>query len=268
MPYVNEVSIKDWAAFEGEANRTLEDFQRRRAAGNGYQSHPLFRGQSDQRWSLVTTLERFSTKEWSVKSYYKILLSVAPAVASLTSRVWDLGRDLDVDESHHGPPPSYEFMIYLRHHGFPSPLLDWSRSPYVAAFFAFAPRPQPDCEAAAIFAFREHVGHGKTWSGDGARIIGLGPYTVTHERHYSQQCEYTICKKRVGDSYLYCNHEEALHDRVVPQDLLTKYVIPVTERNRFLRKLESMNIHAYSLFRDESSLMQTLAYREIEKDDL
>ena len=26
-----------------------------------------------------------------------------------------------------------------------------------------------------------------------------------------------------------------------------------------------MNLNAYSLFRDESSLMQTLAYREIEK---
>lgn len=95
--------------------------------------------------------------------------------------------------------------------------------------------------------------------------LGLMP---THERHYAQQCEYTICKKRVDESYLYCNHEEALRDRVISQDLLTKYIIPVTERGRFLRKLESMNVHAYSLFRDEGSLMQTLAYREVEKDDL
>jgi hypothetical protein len=146
--------------------------------------------------------------------------------------------------------------------------LDWSRSPYVAAFFAFAPRPQSTCEAVAIYAFLEHVGYGKTWSGDGARIIGLGPYAVTHERHYAQQCQYTICKKHVGDSFLYCNHEEALRDRVVAQDLLTKYVVPVAERGRFLRKLELMNIHAYSLFRDEAALMQTLAYREVEKDDL
>jgi len=109
---------------------------------------------------------------------------------------------------------------------------------------------------------------GKLWSGDGARLIGLGPYTVTHERHYSQLSEYTICKKPVGEDYVYCRHDEALRDHVIPQDFLTKYVVPVKERGRFLRKLELMNIHAYSLFRDESSLMQTLAYREIERDDL
>jgi len=142
-----------------------------------------------------------------------------------------------------------------------------TRSPHVAAFFAFAPRPHPACQAVAVFAFREHVGLGKSCSGDGARIVGLGPYAVTHERHYAQQSEYTICKKRLNDAYVYCGHEETLLDRVVPQDLLSKYVIPVTERRTFLRKLESMNIHAYSLFRDEAALMQTLAYREIERHD-
>ncbi len=268
MTNVNQVPIKDWTAYEAEANRLLDDFHTTRGVGNGSVSHPLFRGQADQSWSLVTTLERFSAKPWSVKSYYRLLLSVAPAVISLTSREWDLDRDGVVDEGSHGPPPGYDFMIYLRHHGFPSPLLDWSRSPYVAAYFAFASQPHANCEAVTIFAFREHIGYGKSWTDDGPRIVGLGPYSVTHERHYSQQCEYTICKKRLNESYLYCLHEEAFRDRVIPQDLLTKYVIPVSERSRFLRKLESMNIHAYSLFRDESSLMQTLAYREIEKDDL
>jgi len=268
MNNVKEVPLEDWAAFEAETSRILDDFQTGKGAGTGYVSHPLFRGQADQRWSLSTTLERFSTKPWSVKDYYRLLLSVAPAVASLTPQVWHPDADLDVDEGYHGPPPGYEFMIYLRHHGFPSPLLDWTRSPYVAAFFAFALRPSPSCEAVAVFAFREHVGQGKLWSSDGARIIGLGPYTVTHERHYSQLSEYTICKRPVDDSYRYSGHEDALHGRVIPQDVLTKYVIPVKQRARFLRKLELMNIHAYSLFRDESSLMQTLAYREIERDDL
>src|SRR3990172_6319875 len=152
MGCVNEVSIKDWAGFQAEANRIQEDFEARRGPGTGHVSDPLFRGQSDHSWLLLTTLERFSTKAWSVKRYHRLLLSIAPAVISLTSKEWDLGGDTDVDQSRHGPPPGYEFMIYLRHHGFPSPLLDWSRSPYVAAFFAFAQRPHPQCEAVAVYA--------------------------------------------------------------------------------------------------------------------
>lgn len=202
MPHVKEVVVNDWESFEAEVTRILDDFEARRGTGKGYFSHPLFRGQADHRWRLMTTLERFSTKPWSIKSYYRLLLTVAPAVNSLTPRAWALDPHLEVDEREHGPPPGYDFMIYLRHHGFPSPLLDWTRSPYVAAFFAFERRPEPACEAVAVYVFLEYVGHGKIWSGDGARIIGLGPSVPTHERHYTQQCEYTICKKRAGDNYL------------------------------------------------------------------
>lgn len=268
MHYVKEVSVKDWESFEARATGTLEDFKVRRAAGNGYFSDPLFRGHADRSFSLVTTLERFSTKPWSVKRYHELMLSIAPDVISLTSKDWGLDQAQIVDEGSYGPPPGYEFMIYLRHHGFPSPLLDWTSSPYVAAFFAFAPRPNLGCEAVTIYELLEHLGQGKEGSPSKAHIIGLGPNALTHERHYIQQCQYTICKKRVDDSYLYCNHEDALHDRVIAQDQFTKYIIPITERDRFLRKLESMDIHAYSLFHDESSLLQTLAYRKIEKDDL
>ncbi|MDO8546463.1 MAG: FRG domain-containing protein [Nitrospirales bacterium] len=268
MPDVKEVLLKDWETFEGEMARIFESLEKRRASAKTYVSGYLFRGHADKRWRLLTTLERFSKKPRSINEYYRILVSVMPAVASLIENAWSIDPDLDVDESYHGPPPGYDFMIYLRHHGFPSPLLDWSRSPYLAAFFAFAPRPPEGCDGVAIYAYVEYLGEGKAFDGNGARIIGLGPYVVTHERHYAQQSEYTICKKPDGEKYLYCNHEEALGGAVVEQDLLTKYVIPASERDRFLAKLDSMNINAYSLFRDESSLMQTLAYREIERRDL
>ena len=269
MSGVNEIKVENWERFDAEITRVFERFEKTKASTTlkASVSEPLFRGQSDSRWQLRTTLQRFTAKPRTVSQYHRALSIVARAVESLTGRAWAI-PDGEIDESYHGPPPAYEFMIYLRHHGFPSPLLDWSESPYVAAFFAFAQRPAPGVDSVAIYEFREYIGQAKVWDTDSARIIGCGPTVVTHERHYSQQCEYTICKKPIGDHYFYCDHEEAVDDRQGAQDALTKYIIPTSERDSFLRKLDLMNISAYSLFRDESSLMQTLAYRVMEKRDV
>ena len=269
MGAVAEVPLDNWERFEGEISQLFERFEKMKghSASKASVSEPLFRGQADSRWPLRTTLERFRAGPQSIAGYHRVLSIVSRAVQSHTGAAWSV-IDGDVDERRQGPPPAYEFMIYLRHHGFPSPLLDWSQSPYVAAYFAFAQRPAVGTDSVAIYAFREYMGQAKVTDPADARIIGCGPTVATHERHYSQQCEYTICKKPMGDRYFYCDHEEAVDARQGAQDVMTKYVVPISERERFLRKLDLMNISAYSLFRDEGSLMQTLAYRVMEKRGL
>lgn len=96
-------------------------------------------------------------------------------------------------------------------------------------------------------------------------LVPVGPYIVTHKRHYTQQCEYTICKKRVEKELVYCPHEEAFQRNTQGQYELTKFVLPRSERTKVLEKLNFMNVNAYSLFGNEEGLMETLAYQEIEK---
>ena len=96
-----------------------------------------------------------------------------------------------------------------------------------------------------------------------ATIVGCGPTIKTHKRHFLQQAQYTYCKKPVGDEYVYCNHEEAFNRDDPEQDILKKFIIPKTERSKVLKKLNMMNINAYSLFGSEESLLETLAYQEI-----
>jgi hypothetical protein len=265
---MEEIFVEKWEQFEGHLSRLgceLEDLRKETAL---YVSAPLFRGQADSDWKLETTLERTAQYTVLMEEYFRRIRSVRPAVASLTGKDWPIPDDFMADQGRPAPPPGYEFMIYLRHHGFPSPLLDWSRSPYVAAYFAFRSNQRRKDGNVAIYSYVEYLGSAKSWSGKTPHITVLGPYVISHKRHYSQQCSYTICKKRLADhgaEYAYASHEDVARQNDSFQDRFVKYVFPQSERSKALDRLALMNITAFSLFGSEESLMETLGYAEIEK---
>jgi hypothetical protein len=143
-------------------------------------------------------------------------------------------------------------------------LLDWTRSPYVAAFFAFRSLQVPSDGKVAIYSYVNWCGVPKGGWAESPVVHGLGPYVETHKRHYAQQCEYTICLKQVGDDHVYWNHDAAFTDNRSDQGELRKLTLPTSERRNVLKQLHRMNVTAFSLFGSEESLMETLAYQEIE----
>ena len=223
----------------------------------------LFRGVgasgSKPPYLLESTLDRIQNG-MSFSDYLRIIKCVHKHVATCTGKKWDLQTEepkLSLGEFNL-PVSTYEFMAYLRHNGFPSPLMDWTKSPYIAAFFAFRdlyPETRHE-EYVSIFVYR-----GNIQCGQNPCFYLLGPTIATSPTHYLQQSWYSICVTNKNGRIYFANHEDVKQHE--EQDVLIKYDIPVSEQQKVLRKLDSMNITAYSLFNSETSLMETLALREI-----
>lgn len=121
--------------------------------GRGYRRGLIFRGQANSEWRLETTLERSGHSTMSVADYYELAVRrVGQSISTFSSMQAppfndDLWKKLSAPARYEGSiffdqtvfpgGKHFEYAAHLRHHGFPSPLLDWSLSPYVAAFFAF-----------------------------------------------------------------------------------------------------------------------------------
>lgn len=223
----------------------------------------LFRGQSRAEWSLDTTLERFTRQSTHSAYLYDAQLQLThPVVSSYTGKSWPLEENAALNENYF-TPPNYEYMAYVRHHGFPTPLLDWTESIYVSLFFAY--HGAVLSEDVAIYTYVQSLkGISGGFVGE-PEICLLGPYIETHKRHFQQQGRYTVAVKYdENKNWVYCPHDKVFDtSNSVDQDMLYKFTMPGELKESVLEQLNEMNINAYSLYSSEDSLMDTLAHKEL-----
>ena len=249
--------LQDWNEFALYVT-LLRDYRDRLHAKHGYASPLLFRGHSDDSWKLLTTLERHTDQISCWEEYLALANKVMPEMPAYRRKKW--APTMEFGDFPYQPPPLFNYLIYLRHHGFPSPLMDWTRSPWVAAYFAFsATGSQPR----AIYALIDWIGSKRSQGGKPA-IHSYGPGMSKLSRHARQQAEYTACVRLDAGLLKIANHEEVFARGSTKQDLLWKFTLPARQRIDVLKHLNSYNINALSLFQSDDRLMETLALREID----
>lgn len=282
MSGLQEIRLDSWGQFPSALARLEEMRDGKEKTNKRRLNELLFRGLGNAQWTLQTTLERSADADanQTLLSYYHRMERSKPVVESFTNRVWDsipswptFERTLQdetakatwIDKILLDNPAIYQYMIYLRHHSFPSPILDWTASPFIAAMFAFD-LFDPSAKDVAIHVYGRDSIQG--FSSDEHLFI-VGPYLRTHTRHYLQQSRYSMCLKlRIQQDaslrydYLFVSHDRALA-RNTNKDLLAEIIIPASERTAALRQLDSMNINPYSLYGSEESLIRTIARREM-----
>ena len=220
-----------------------------------------FRGQSDSNWRLRPSIHRVLPARAPVKLAHFIEAAVFSEFSR--SAVLHLPPNLlPRDDTYLGWWP------ILQHWGAPTRLLDWTRSPFVASYFALRENPDRD---GAVWLF-----HGRTLE-QGMKILHPS-YSVrqrdipsyfkqraprdlmVHHSRFSaermsiQQALFTVSRNPVT------RPDQVIEDAMRaagcygnPKYFL-KMVIPKRLKIEFLRRLRVMNITAASLFPDLDGL--------------
>lgn len=210
--------LKSWSEFQ---SKVVDPFCKKE---RDKRADVWFRGQSDSTWPLLTTLDRWQTFPSNVERtelYKKLMTTFREEIVGV--------------EASKSVPEGDALELLARHHGLPSTLLDWSRSPYVAAYFAFEESLQKKGAASTAI-----------WACNCQKLI-VGPEVdlivdrslLWYNRRALEQGGVFIRVNTISTS---------ISDLL--GDALIKYEIASSHAEVAMRYLEAMNITASTLFRD------------------
>jgi hypothetical protein len=219
-------------------------------------SEYIYRGQASDKWLLEPTLDRVLRHR---------NLHRNPYIRNQHLQVFQLAT-----RGRRGPNPAViekenEWWALGQHHGLATPLLDWTISPYVAAYFAFCSHPNDGVERRVVYALQQraverYCTNGKTHlrgmenpigTADGKplpvqqSIVIFSPRADENARLVSQGGMFTRTPDGTDiESWI------RKHFAGTQKGILIRITIPNADRDECLKSLNRMNINHLSLFPD------------------
>ncbi len=216
----------------------------------------LFRGQSNSKWGIETTLERHGKEKIGCNEYYLKIDAYKTLINPLIERKFKrkatrAGYPFDFDQYEEGSwgLPEIEYLAYLRHHGFPTPLTDWSRSLYVALFFACEDFNRTKTDGKVFVYIPPKIRCGGSNVPDYRHI---GRYVEVGNRHIAQQSEYLI-------PIVFNNEWVFIPFKEVSDHTIIEIEVNKSSKANIMKDLNDMNINRYTMYMDQDSLIKSLA---------
>ena len=226
---INTIQLDSWEDFFKHINEYLE------------QAHFVWRGQANSEQLLEPTLDRLlkNIKKIDAPSVVKShLKNFKYAIRGRRNSTSKLKNDND-------------WWAVGQHNGLYPPLLDWTKSPFIAAFFAFSSEIENNSENRVLFGISKSTFERKSEKilsdNPSKEIIEfIEPLSDENMRLINQGGLFTKTKTGIDiESWMKNNFNEKEN-----KIRMLKFLIPNDERSKVLKSLNRMNINYSSLFPD------------------
>lgn len=225
----------------------------------------LFRGLGNRSWDLRPTMARILPA--------RLTAAEIVDVEDKASALFESSHLLDAmypTRSVEAPTARrIRALVLMRHHGGPTRLLDWSASPYVAAYFASVEQPDLDGVIYLAHAYSVNNHFGAQFESEkreqGETAPSVAPFMfiappVYFERLAVQQGHFSIARDGLAD-HAALLMEAAMASGNQEGEVLARWVLPARLKREFLRQLRMMNVTGQALFPGLDGLGRSVSER-------